>query len=595
MLCRCTLDRNRLSIILISVATFIAALFVPLIVKLRLVELLPAFVLNGYPHLILDGFSWYKAVTVIFCGCLATVGLLLHKGPRGVDDGLLGIIALLAILSSLFSPYRALNIWGVPYLFEGLPSSLAYVALAMAAMRLPESIVKRCLPWGISFSLVVVAIFGISEIAGKLLVNDPWLASWLLNTADGISPYSGFQAASFPFGNPNYMGMYSAMVWSFVFALALTRRRLVDGIILSSIAAGGFALLLASMCRGGFIAAGIAVSFALIVVMLRQRPRLINSIALVLLHALAYQVIDHYSASRTVERVSSVPPQFTVESFTPPVIPAVVAPVPVATFSKIYLEQGRLKIEGNGPLGAFTLLLERHYQAVKFMDGSYQPLAFTVGGVKEEDFEKVELQDPRYAGLSMVLHDAGFFRVLTMNGIDVAVTNWGFRIGRVGAFVTPVNGERFSLPFADTAFSQRGYVWAYSIPLLKDTILFGHGAGSFPFEFPNNDFIKMSSMFGVSGLVDKPHNFYISFAHTHGVLALIVLLVLLGRLFWIKGRSLLKGDRIARDLPYFIASIGFLITGISVDSTNGVGAVFWVLLGVGLQKAPSPKEKAPLI
>ncbi|MHA4878864.1 O-antigen ligase family protein, partial [Enterococcus faecium] len=86
--------------------------------------------------------------------------------------------------------------------------------------------------------------------------------------------------------------------------------------------------------------------------------------------------------------------------------------------------------------------------------------------------------------------------------------------------------ERFPLPLNDHAFSNRGFIWSRSLPLLKKTWLLGRGSGAFPFEFPNYDLLAMSQIFGSYALVDKPHSFYLGFAYTHGAFALVLLLSL---------------------------------------------------------------------
>ena len=260
---------------------------------------------------------------------------------------------------------------------------------------------------------------------------------------------------------------------------------------------------------------------------------------------------------------------------------------PVVT--KIEVEAGRLRLEGTSPKGVWTLIIERQLRSIKFMDETFQPLAFSVGGQTAQENDKVSLLDDRYKGLNLRLHQAQKFRVLSVNSLDIAITNWGFRIGRVGAFVTPVVAERFPLPIQDSAFSFRGFVWSYSLPLLKETIGLGHGAGSFPFDFPNNDPIKMSEIFGADSLLDKPHNFYISFAHTHGLLALVILFVVFAIFFLRTWPDVRRRDNSLFALPYCLGVVGYLGSGLSVDSTVGVSSIFWVLLGVGLGIAPEEK------
>lgn len=581
-------DRRALSAGIINAATLVAALFVPLLVKLRLVQLPEVFALAGYPNPIIDGFSWYKGIALIFAAALALSGILLQKRYFKLSDSLFLGIAFLAVASAALSPYRSLTIWGVPFIFEGLPASLSYLILGMGASRLEERVTSRTLPYGLALASLIITSVGLLELSGRQLINESFLANLLLTIDERIYPYSGgFAGASVPFGNPNYVGLYAAMIWPFFLILSLTRRTFKESLLFIVASLASFALLLASMSRGGLIGALISISLAIFVIR-KERSKVWLLIALVFAHGGSYYAMDSLSNRKTSERVATVPPQFSMDSFRAPTPESLgTSPSAETEISKVQIEAGRLKMEGRGPLGPWMLRIERQYQSIKFMDESFRPLPFAVGGDKPEEREKVQILDPRYNSLSMALHDAGVFRVLSINAIDVAITNWGFRIGKAGAFVTPVVAERFPLPIADETFSFRGFIWSYSLPLLKKTLLLGQGAGSFPFEFPNNDPVKMSAVFGPDSLVDKPHNFFISFAHTHGLLALLLFLALL-LINTSRTLQMITSEgptKIATYLPYLAGVCGYLICALTADSSIGVSAIFWVMFGILAQNS----------
>lgn len=136
-------------------------------------------------------------------------------------------------------------------------------------------------------------------------------------------------------------------------------------------------------------------------------------------------------------------------------------------------------------------------------------------------------------------------------------------------------------------FSGRGYLWSRTIPLLKNPkyFLLGSGPDTFTVAYPQDDYIGME-MNGYKGsIVTKPHNLYLQIAVQTGIPSLIAFLMLC---FWYIGQSFRLYWKREFESYYeqvgvgiVLAVIGYLIAGISNDSTVCVAPVFWVLLGIG--------------
>lgn len=135
-------------------------------------------------------------------------------------------------------------------------------------------------------------------------------------------------------------------------------------------------------------------------------------------------------------------------------------------------------------------------------------------------------------------------------------------------------------------FSGRGYIWSRSIPLLKEHIFLGSGPDTFVFEFPQEDYLNMRKQGFEGQVMTKPHSWYLQVGVQTGVLSLLCLLVFFGwyavwsvRLYAFRK---LKNQKEAFGMAAFIASVGYMISGISNDSMVVTAPVFWAIIGLGV-------------
>lgn len=153
--------------------------------------------------------------------------------------------------------------------------------------------------------------------------------------------------------------------------------------------------------------------------------------------------------------------------------------------------------------------------------------------------------------------------------------------------VDAVNAEAVGFYGKEKLGSSRGYIWSRTIPLLDECLLIGYGPDTFPYVFPQNDYLAKYYSYneGFHITVDKPHNLYLQIFVSNGLVALIAFLAICGlyivdcfRLYALK-----KQYRIEQiyGISVMLAIIGYLAAGMFNDSVVSVAPVFWILLGTG--------------
>ena len=117
-------------------------------------------------------------------------------------------------------------------------------------------------------------------------------------------------------------------------------------------------------------------------------------------------------------------------------------------------------------------------------------------------------------------------------------------------------------------------------------MLLGYGPDHFVFHFPQEDIANKFNYLPDNQIVDKPHNMYLQTAVNTGMISLLALLVFFGIYFFSSLKLLFKRDTYQfldyAALGIFAGFCGYCVTGIINDQVVSVGALFWILLGVGI-------------
>ncbi|MCR5481268.1 MAG: O-antigen ligase family protein [Clostridia bacterium] len=182
--------------------------------------------------------------------------------------------------------------------------------------------------------------------------------------------------------------------------------------------------------------------------------------------------------------------------------------------------------------------------------------------------------------------------------IGTAGDEWPFLVSEDGVKYVNAFGKTCSLRkveagwFADNPSfgSGRGYIWSRTFPLMKDTVLLGHGADTYCLYFPHDDYVGKYNSAGwannLTMIVDKPHNMYMGmWVGTGGisviafVAMLIIYFVQTVRIYWRR-----KYETFAEYAGFgiFLGVMGFAATGLVDDSTVSVMPMFYGLLGTGI-------------
>ncbi len=131
-------------------------------------------------------------------------------------------------------------------------------------------------------------------------------------------------------------------------------------------------------------------------------------------------------------------------------------------------------------------------------------------------------------------------------------------------------------------FTNRGFIWSRSLPLLLDKPL-GYGADTFMLYFPNDDIVgKMFCNWPMESYVDKPHSIYLNMAINNGILYLfgfiaIVFIAIIEKFKLIKNNT---NVNIKAIIIYLGGLSAYLINGMSTDNIVVIIMLFWIYLAI---------------
>lgn len=209
-----------------------------------------------------------------------------------------------------------------------------------------------------------------------------------------------------------------------------------------------------------------------------------------------------------------------------------------------------------------------------------------------------EIGDDRFretANVAYSFHDSVYYIVLGTYGED-----WYFPVTEDGIFYRNAFGNW--IPLHDVPHigwennqsfgSGRGYIWSRTLPMMKQTLLLGHGADTYCLYFPHEDYVGKynsgSFSYNIDIVVDKPHNMYLgTFINTGGI-SVAALLALFGLYLAQSIRLYAKISYEDNDWLVFTGAgitfgiFGFLVSGLVNDSSISVMPMFYGLLGTGI-------------
>lgn len=530
-----------------------------------------------------DFINWWKSV-VILVAAVGMLGLLAYKLMSAEKDRWkwnvmlvpLGLYGLLTFLSACFSKYTYIAFHGMDGLFESVWILLAYCLCVVYTFYVVEgehTVRKIIKIYGIGLS--IISVFGLIELVfGNLLGTEfgKWLIypiSMVMEYGESLDLVKNLDQVFLTFYNSNYVGSYMAVTIPFTAGIFLAAEEKKEKIWFGILGVCQVILLIGSEARSGIY--GMFVALVIFFLLYRNLFRkywkkAIIGVGAVLVVAVAADGIMGFTMTKRILR----------------------------SFS--YMERNELELSAV-ETGTDCIALTYRGNEMEVVYNGYnseEPFSVTSEG-KEVSYtlnEKNvwETKDSRFVNIQLAQTGNENYDCFD---IGVAGVGWRFIYTEENGGYYYVNYDNYpeKLEVAPKAFgrewygfaSGRGYIWAKTLPLLKNTVLLGTGPDTFFLEYPYNDYV--SDRFYFESEVNRPHNLYLQIGVQTGVVSLVAFLIFVGiylvssfRLYWKAENSFLS--TVGKGIMAGVA--GYLTAGMVNDSIVGIAQIFWVLIGLGM-------------
>ncbi|WP_159442938.1 O-antigen ligase family protein [Selenihalanaerobacter shriftii] len=480
------------------------------------------------------------------------------------------------ILSTMYSAYPKVAVWGFPDRYEGMLVLLSYLVVMFLSINLinHERDMKFLLRV-LFISASLISIIGLLQYLGfDIFAN---VIEKKLILPDTLSKLSNEINIKFDYiystlYNPNYVGSYMGMLFPLTVALYISIESKRDKIILGCLSLLIFSNWLGCLSRAGIIA-GFGSNILLFLLLTKEKlmksrlPILILGISFILV----FTVMNYTGNGRLIRELLSFNKEIQKDT---------------RSLENIVINKNRLlivtdkdelliKINSDNRLEFFNkdnkiinYNMEESNGKIKFKNKEYQNYRFKF--IKSTNLLNFEYGKEK-ADFKIKTNHEKEFLILGFMGRGCKtdeVEKWGF-----------TNHEGFA--------SHRGYIWSRSIPLLKETFFTGYGPDLYALYFPQFDTVGKLINFGTTRIiVDKPHNMYLQIAINTGIISLITVLLMFGsyiyssiKLYWNRN---LNDFYSKTGVSIFVAIVAYLIAGLFNDSVISVAPVFWTLLGMGI-------------
>ena len=581
-------DQNQKSYVLPMVPLFLILCVIPLIVRMYVydpqLEKYPWFSLSD--NTAIDFFLYYKQQALIGSLILMLVILAYYLITKKIKLDLpfifipIGLYGILAVLSSVLSPWSEFSYSGMHEQFESLWVLLAYCVMVFFAYTFIKT--EDHLTWifnGFRIVLVILCILGLTQVLGfDFFATD--IGKKLITTQN---MWDNLDAISFTFGkgrvyltmyNPNYVGVLASLAIPILIAFVLFAKSKKYRIIDSALIIGLLICVVGAQSKSAFIALGITLLFEAII--FRSYIKKYWKIILIAIIALAivFGIFDTIGGHAYTKGIKyALTPK---EKVTYPL-------------SDISLESDHVTVTfNNNQMNIQYTVDENGFFNFTFTDQDGQAIANHYDSNNSQFVFDDERFSELYVTPSNIVDHLGF--TLLYNEQPWYFSNQ-FDDGKyyfyngLGKWDQIESHENLNL-FSDSFFSGRGYIWNKTIPLLKDYFFLGSGADTFTLAYPQADYVQSYNAGYRNMIVSKPHNMYLQIGVQTGVLSLICFLVFYILYFIMSIRLYLKNDFSSIysqvGIAILLGTMAYMITGLSNDSTTTVSPMFWVMMGIGI-------------
>lgn len=573
---------------------------VPLIVRMKPLDPDPDTLTLFGANSKIDLFSQTKALLLItFCVILLGISIVFFKRIFEKKDKIINsiliagsIFLIFTFLSTIFSPYKPVAIWGIYDRAEGLITITCYLILLIYSIYTFKT--TKDYKYLITPILILVAIngfLGIFQYIGQDLIKSN-LGTKIVVPSEYQSPnmkMSLLYEAGKLYGtlfHYNYVGSFVAITLPILFCLTIFE----DEDIIHKLSLGigtllSIWLLFGSTSRAGIIGIFAATVLGVIIfwklVIQKWKPLLIFLVSIfvmaiglnfatkgVILQRIPTLASDILSVFKDTSN-------FDYKEHTP-----IKDIVYTDKNAQVILQNDTLKMSYENNQFVFKSSKDEIVPYVKTdkvyttTNENFKNITFTIA--------KMTNKSTRADGLILNVNNQPAFTFALKN--DNSIHMFNININKDVDIQYP---ETFGFKGKEKLGSARGYIWSRSIPMIKDNLILGGGPDTFAFRFPQNDFIgKYYAYDNPHMVVDKPHNLYLQIALNNGFIALLAFLTIM-IVYIVDSVKLYALKKYYKKSEIFgsvtcLGVVGYLFAGLFNDSVVSVAPIFWIVLGVGI-------------
>lgn len=489
-----------------------------------------------------------------------------------------GIYSITVIISCIFSKYEKLSLMGSPTECEGAFVLLSYMILLLAGVNYFSyeksiNILRKMMIIFITLVVILTSIeffykplFEISFFQ-RLLADKEY--SSIVNSIQNKN-YQGMVSLSLY--NPNYFGALCVILFPISFSIYISEQK--------KLLKKYFAILSIAMIFCTFASKSTASIYIVLVQFLilniyyikKLHSSVKNNISYGIVTIIFFILINIISSNK----LSQVVLQGLGNST------SIVNNKDKFILNDINMNGEILEIKGNDNSLFIEINKDNLEHHLNFYDNDNIKLTPIINGnkysFKYEEFDDITIEYLEYG----IVVDIGY-----NDTIEFYITDDGFKgVGQNGIQIDSIKRDKVILPSLYSIATGRGYAWINTIPLLKDTLLWGTGPGTFAMYFQQNDYVGLMNTHGTAKLViDKPHSMYLQIAEQTGVLGLVSLIIVFiisikeSIIFYLFEKTNLNRYEFSMGLGIFNGILGFLIVSLVNDSIVTVNPIFWLMLG----------------
>lgn len=493
------------------------------------------------------------------------------------------VYAVMSVISSASSKYSEYAKSGMYDSFENIFAVLAYCIIIYYAYTYISSeselkIVLKALIVGI----ILLSIIGISQILSHDLLDTDfmqriYLGKDLYAKRDEITKQFANRQVTFTLFNPNYAGVYASMMVPFLTALLYLSKTKWKSALYGVLLVVMAACLVGTRSKTGLLVT--VVSMILLAVFLRKE-----------LKKKWYFTIIGIVGGVGLFMAAVIPksPFYCLD------LKQVFANKETQAYplEDIYGDEENIYVKYQGNTVKYQIFAEgTECYAIIASDEEGSAIQDLI----RDDSGVYYTNDPRFVNIKVYPYVAQEKSLII--GVYVDDTIWNFSKqyadSSVYQFIND-QGKPDEIRKEETAIftnhetfaTNRGYIWARTIPMLKDTLIKGVGVNLFGFSFPDNDYITRTQLGMRNECVTKPHSWYLQMGTESGVIALICMLIFYG-IYFVSSCKIYFNNSFEHfsscfGVAIFLATTAYMLMGFTNDSSITVAPVFWTLLGTGI-------------